>query len=123
MKISKITESNVLSLWLGTIGDFGELDEYIWNNFEHDFGLKFGGRTAPEIDAQEEAKSVRELIDGFSFCEQWMNNALSVCEQSGWSEANCAVVFFNVRYPKELAAKFFSSNFLTFIGNIEWDAH
>jgi len=72
MRVSDIAVSNVLSLWLGSFEDFGDLDEYIWASFERDFGMEFEERNAPEIDAHDQPKSVRELLDGFSFCDQWM---------------------------------------------------
>lgn len=120
--ISKITESNVLALWLGNIGDFGDLDGYIWDSFESDFGLKFGESTGPEADAHESVVPVEELLDGFSFSDSWKDDAVKTCNQAGWSGAHCAVVLYNVRYPAELAKARSASLPLTFVANINWSA-
>ena len=99
----------------------------IWTNISgrvlsEDFGIEFEERIAPEIDAQEQLTPVGELIDGFSFSDQWMENALAICKQKGLSEANCVVILFNVRYPAGLAEKCSPSCPIKFVGNIEWDA-
>ena len=122
MIVSELTESNVLSLWLGGVTNFSELDEYIWANFELDFGIKFEERTAPEIDAQDAAIPIKDLLDGFSFSDQWIDTAICTCERAGWHRANCAVILFNVRYPPKLVERTQPSSLVKFVGNIEWKA-
>lgn len=121
MKLSKLTEPNVISIWLGSITDFGDLDTYIWDNFENDFGVEFEERTAPEIDAQKLETPVKDLMDGFSFSNQWIELAVELCHKAGWKAANCAVVLFNVRYQPNLARAGDSCP-IRFVGNVEWVA-
>lgn len=119
MKTSNLLEPNVLSFWLGEITDFGDLDSYIWEQFEKDFGIEFSERTAPEADAHEKPIDVRALLDGFSFSSQWLEEAVRVCTSGGLVSANCAIILFNVRYEPTLVRDQASCP-VRFAGNVEW---
>lgn len=121
MKVSQLTESNVLSVWLGRIADFDDVDAYIWEHFERDFGIEFEEKTVPEADAKVEATPVRDLLAGFSFSRQWIENAVALCEKSGWTSANCAIVLFNVRYQPGLS-KAGTACPVHFVANVDWAA-
>ena len=121
MKTAELTESNVLAVWMGSIADFGELDAYIWEHFQRDFGIELGERTAPEVDAQEQLTPVRELLERFSFSHQWIEDAVGLCQQAGWTNANCAIVLFNVRYKPNLSRSAAGCP-IHFVGNVEWAA-
>lgn len=106
---------------LGSITDFGDLDAYIWEHFERDFGIEFEEATAPEADAHENVTAVRELLERFSFSQQWIEHAVTLCQKAGWVTANCAIVLFNVRYQESLSKATLTCP-VQFVGNVEWNA-
>lgn len=121
MKIAELTESNVLAVWMGSIANFDELDAYIWEHFQRDFGIEFGETTAPEAEAQEQLMPVRDLLERFSFSHQWIENAVDLCQRAGWTTANCAIVLFNVRYKPNISRAAAACP-IQFVANVEWAA-
>jgi len=120
MNSSQLKESHILSLWLGNVRSFNELDEYVMNGFENDFGFEFDQPNSPEIDAHDSLLNVQDLLSNFSFSKEWLNEALISCKNAEWSHAHCAVIFFHICYPETLNKLSRDGGKLTFIGNIHW---
>lgn len=88
----------VVSVWLGNIGIEDDLDDYLAEDFPEDFGFEIEPEEGPEYDIANPARPVEALLDGFSSCEDFMNEALEAAKKLGWEKANCALVFYNFAY-------------------------
>src|SRR4051794_6356502 len=95
-------KGGVVSLWLGNgLKSEAELDDYLADRFESDFGFALYPPDGPEYDVSETPKPVRDLLDGFSRCTVFMEPAVEAAGLPGWAEATAAVVFYNFKYDSD----------------------
>jgi hypothetical protein len=121
MRQEDLTEGHVIAVWLGDFSDLLDLDDYLGPEFERDYGFTINERSMPEISDPDGAEqNVRDLLNGFSGSRDWLDDAVHLCEQAGWSSAKAAVVFFHLRYRPELRTK--ADAPLQFVTNVPWYA-
>ena len=113
-----MTEASVVAIWIGDQRNELDLDDYMMNRFEEDFGFTLNERRMPEIDTQPEPVPLAELLKGFSMWESWFESAISRCAESGIEHAASAVVFHFLRYSPE-RCKIVKNPGLQFIGNFD----
>ena len=119
MRQQDITEGNVIAVWLGDFEDDISLDDYIQSRFESDFGFSLNERAMPEVSEPDgSVHSVRDLLDGFSWSEDWLEDAVRLCEAAGWQSAKAAVVFLHLRYRPELHVG--APGPLHFVASVPW---
>ena len=96
------TSGGFISLWLGNkaVSEL-ELDDYLSNQFESDFGFSIYGPDAPEYSAEEVSRGVRELLVGFSVYTTFLEAAVDAAHRTGWTDATTAVVFYNFAYDRK----------------------
>ena len=117
-----MTEGKVVAVWLGDLATPEALDEYFREPFERDHGFTINDRAAPEISEPDgQGHTVRELLTGFSFHEDWLEDAVRLCEQAGWRTARAAAVFDHLRYRPELCQH--PTAPMRFVANVPWRAH
>ena len=114
-----MTEARVVAIWLGDHRDELDLDEYMTDQFEDDFGFTINERQMPEIDTQPELVPVGELLKGFSMWESWYDSAVSRCAENGIEQASSAVVFHFLRFAPE-RCQVVANPSLQFVGNFDW---
>lgn len=115
-----MTEARVVAIWIGDHQDELDLDEYMMEQFEDDFGFTVNERRMPEIDTHSEPIPIAELLKGFSMWESWYEAALSRCAEIGIEKSSSAVVFHFLRFSPELC-KVQDNAGLRFIGNFDWE--
>jgi len=121
-KQDDIATKKSIAIWLGDLTDSDALDDYLnlGRQFESDFGFTINDRAAPEVSTPDgRVHDVSALLDGFSFCEDWLDDAVRLCREAGKTTARVAVVFYHLRYPSELCNN--SSAPLRFICNVPWN--
>ena len=104
-----------LSLWLGNFADEDELDEYLEEQFVHDFGFAIYTPDGPEADVEEQPKDIDTLLRSYSRGETFADVAVRAANAQGWYQATTAVVFYNFKYDPAFAAPEQKTR-LTFIG-------
>ena len=114
-----MTEESVVAIWIGDHRDELDLDEYMTDRFESEFGFTVNERRMPEIDTRPEPVPVSELLKGFSMWENWYEAAISRCAESGIEHGASAVVFHFLRFSPERCS-ITESPSLRFIGNFSW---
>ena len=116
----EISEGHVIAIWLGDFTSYDDLDDYIQHSFSNDFGFILNERKLPEIsepDGQE--IPVRDLLTGFSFWKDWIEDAVRLCQETGWTSAKGAAVFYHLRYRPELCLN--PNARLKFAANVPWN--
>ena len=114
-----MTEARVVAIWIGDHRAELDLDEYMTDHFEDDFGFTVNERRMPEIDTQPEAVPVTELLKGFSMWQSWYDSAVARCAELGLTQASSAVVFHFLRFAQE-RCQVAENPGLRFIGNFDW---
>lgn len=114
-----MTEARVVAVWIGDQRDELELDEYMMDRFESDFGFTINDRMMPEIDTRPEPSPVAELLKHFSDSKRWIGAAVSKCSEMGIEAATSAVVFPFLRFSTDLCP-ISAAPGLRFIGNFDW---
>jgi len=105
-----------ISLWLGNLNTEDEMDDYLGDGFENDFGFQIYTPDGPEGDVNEEGLiPIHELLIGFSRGESFVELGTEAAKTKGWDEATSALVFYNFRYDPKFINPDFSGLF-TFIG-------
>ncbi len=97
---NSIATTGKVSIWVGNFGSEDELDAYIFERFSKDFGFILNERNLPEISVEEEKKSIEELLTGFSWYKDFIEEAISLSKSKGIREASAAAVFHAVDYSK-----------------------
>ncbi len=115
----EMTEARVVAIWIGDQRDEIDLDAYLTDQFEIDFGFTINERMMPEIDTRPEAVSPAHLLKGFSMWESWHASAVSKCAAIGITEAASAVVFHFLKFDPS-RCKVADTDALCFIGNFDW---
>jgi hypothetical protein len=115
----EMTEARVVAIWVGNHRDELDLDEYMMEQFEDDFGFSVNERRMPEIDTQPEPVPVAELLKGFSMWDSWYRSAIARCAEIGIERCASAVVFHFLRYAPE-RCQVAENPGLRFIGNFDW---
>lgn len=122
MRQQDLTEGHVIAIWLGDFDDILSLDEYLGPAFEADYGFTINERSMPEISEPDGSRhSARDLLSGFSSADDWLDDAVRLCETAGWQNAKAAVVFYHLRYRPELCRN--AQAPLQFVCNVPWHAH
>ena len=107
-------------MWLGNFRSEDEIDGYLSEEFENDFGFKIYSLDGPESDVSEEGpKPVQELLEGFSRWESFIEAATAEANVKGWNEATTAIVFYNFKYDPQFINPD-SLGLLTFIGIVPY---
>lgn len=114
-----MTESRVVAIWIGDHRDELDLDEYMMNQFEDEFGFTVNERRMPEIDSQPEPVPVADLLKGFSMWENWYESAIEKCSEIGIEHGASAVVFHFLRFSSE-RCQIADEPGLQFVGNFDW---
>lgn len=123
IKQEDMTVGKSIAIWLGDLTDGDALDDYLnlGRQFEADFGFAINDRAAPEISTPDGREhDVSDLLDGFSFCEDWLEDAVRLCREAMATTAKVAVVFYHFRYRPELCTN--ASAPLRFVCNVPWEA-
>ena len=99
---AQFSKGGFISLWLGDkpVSEL-ELDDYMSNRFESDFGFAIHGPDAPEYSAERSSRGVRELLADFSVSATFVDAAVEAANQMGWTSATTAVVFYNFKYDRK----------------------
>lgn len=126
-----LREGQVVAIWAGDVDNEGELAEYLGTPFENDFGFLLDYEDLPEFTRSfSEPRlhahynrpflktDVRDLIAGFSWANEWTDEAERLCREKGLNSVKTVVVFPNLRYREELCRN--PQGRLHFIGNLLW---
>lgn len=119
MHQDEMTEARVVSIWIGDHRNELDLDEYMMERFESDFGFTVNERQMPEIDTWSAPVPIAVLLKGFSMWENWYDSALAKCTELEIGSASSAVVFHFLRFTPELC-KISEMTGLRFIGSFDW---
>lgn len=114
-----MTESRVVAIWIGDHRDEIELDEYIMEKFEGEFGFAMNERRMPEIDTRPEPVPIADLLERFSMWESWRDSALLRCAELNIESASSAVVFHFLRFSPD-RCQIADKPGMRFIGNADW---
>ncbi|WJV19379.1 immunity 22 family protein [Rossellomorea marisflavi] len=112
-----------VSIWIGNFTSEEELVEYTTNKytndgdsipsiFEKDFSLSYYDRDGVEKGwASEHANSIKELLGGFSYSDQFLGQI----DNMGCSEKfNCAILIYNMKYDVETTKGQYKNNEMRF---------
>jgi hypothetical protein len=114
-----MTEPKVVAIWIGDHRDELELDEYIMEKFESEFGFAMNERRMPEIDTRPEPVPIADLFERFSMWESWRDSALLRCAELNIESASSAVVFHFLRFSPD-RCQIADKPGMRFIGNADW---
>ena len=99
---SDFRKGGFVSLWLGNkLTGEEELDGYLAERFQSDFGFVIYPPDGPEYDVSETPKCIDDLLDGFSRSTTFKEAAVEAANLMGWAEATTAVVFYNFKYDSD----------------------
>jgi hypothetical protein len=102
---AELRAKSTVSIWLGGIQTEAEFDKYLRCCFADDFGFEIDPPAGPESSARAGAPiAIRPLLSGFSFASSFIDHAVRVASEHGWTVANAAVVFYGLRYDPSLIA-------------------
>ena len=110
--------SGYISFWLGNFISEKELDDYLSEEFENDFGFEIYPPAGPEYDvSMDVSRPISELIEGFSRWKFFIDVAITTAMAKNCKFATTAVVFYAFKYdPKFINPN--GSGKLTFIGDV-----
>ena len=114
-----MTGSRVVAIWIGDHRDELDLDQYMMERFEVEYGFTMNERRMPETDTRPEPVPVAELLKGFSMWESWYDSALFGCAKLEIDCGASAVVFHFLRFSPE-RCKVAEMTGLRFVGNFDW---
>ena len=110
--------SGYVSFWLGNFTSEIGLMDYLSEEFENDFGFEIYPPSGPEYRCStEDAKPIKELIEGFSRWENFIDEAANTAFAKRRQTASTAVVFYGFKYDTRFINPNGSGK-LTFIGDI-----
>ena len=91
-----------ISFWFGNFTSEAELDDYLSEKFENDFGFKIYPPAGPEYNVSTDgSKPISELLEGFSRWKLFIDAAKMTAIAKNWKIATTAVVFCGFKYdPK-----------------------
>lgn len=95
-----IATTGVVSIWIGDFTSESEMDDYIFGRFSQDFGFILNERSLPECGVEKEKKEIRELLTGFSWYRDFIDEAVDMIKAKGIHEASCAAVLHAADYTK-----------------------
>lgn len=107
----------VASFWVGNFGSEAELETYLKQGFEKDFGFKMSPREMPETAVNEWPEQVDALVEPFSRSEWYADNLLKLATEKGVEEVTTIVAFLNLDYRPE-AVKINPAAPLKFLGTV-----
>jgi hypothetical protein len=110
-----------ISVFLGDIGIEEAFEDYLFEDFPADFGFEIDPDDGPEFDFEARPKKIADLLDGFSWGEQFAPQVLEECANRGIEKAYCALVFYNFRYLPELAVNVNPNAPLRFLGVFDFN--
>lgn len=114
-----MTEARVVSVWVGDFDDYMAFDAYMLDSFERDHGFLLNDRAMPEASEPDgRVVEIRELLTGFSWSEDWLDEAVRLCCERGCPAAKMAAVFLHLRYRPEICQN--PGAPLRFITNVTW---
>lgn len=126
-----LREAEIVAVWAGDAENESDLNEYLGQPFESDYGFLLDQDDLPEfVVTFSEPRlhahynrpflqaDVRELLSGFSWSDEWRDEAERCCRRIGCDTAKTVVVFPNLRYRENLARN--TQSRLRFIGNFDW---
>jgi len=126
-----LRECQVVAIWAGDIDNEGELSEYLASPFEGDFGFLLDYDDLPEftrvfsesrVHAQYNRPFIKtdvgELLRGFSWSNEWADEAVRLCRQKGLKSVKTVVAFPNLRYREDLCRNARAP--LRFTANLRW---
>ena len=98
--IEDIKAAGCASIWVGNFTDEDKLMDYISPSgaFEEHFGFRMGENDSPEITTEPQLTPIRELLTGFSWSKDFIEEACSQADAQGITHANCAVVWHYINY-------------------------
>ena len=124
MKVKSMKSQRELSdasfaIWIGDLSSYTEVDNFLRDEFSEVFGFRLDAEgLEPEIDGGE-SKPIEELLQPFSSSRDFVQAAADLAVASGISSAQCAVVFYGMRYDESLETKYPGEEHpLRFLGNV-----
>jgi hypothetical protein len=100
---SEYTAGRAVSVWVGNFESEEALDEYLQKEegFAADYGFRIDDRSPPEVSVEKEKIGMRELLTGFSLCDQFLEEALAEAGKKKIDSASAAAVFHFLAYPEK----------------------
>jgi hypothetical protein len=95
---AEFRRSGVVSVFLGNLRSEAQADKYLAKRFPTDFGFAINPADGPEVFCRETPTPVRELLEGFSCANSFIDLAAKAATDLGWPKASCAVVFYNFAF-------------------------
>jgi hypothetical protein len=96
MRVDYPAERTV-SVWTGTFSSEDEFDRSIDNYVSKRLGLSTPIESICEVEFRPEAVPIRELIEGFSGWETFIDSIVAVAANHGCNTANAALVCYYVK--------------------------
>jgi hypothetical protein len=117
---AEFRRSGVVSVFLGNLRSEAQADKYLRKRFATDFGFSINPADGPEVFCRETPTAVRELLEGFSRANSFIDLAAKGATDVGWPEASCAVVFYNFAFEPAPPQK--AGRPLTFVGVFRFES-
>jgi hypothetical protein len=88
---------NHVSVWIGAFTDDDDFDLAADEDVEGQLNLPAELSTISEVAYEEDATSVRELLEGFSGWKGFVDEAVAAAEKAKVKNANAALVCYHLR--------------------------
>jgi hypothetical protein len=94
-------KSASVAIWIGHFESESALDDYLFFEFPHDFGVTPDENNQPEFVVSAISKSIEDLLKDFSQSRTFLKDASNVAMTKGYAEANAALVFYYTFFDSE----------------------
>jgi hypothetical protein len=88
---------NTVSIWIGAFTDDDDFDLAAEQDIEARLNLPAELSSMSEVAYDEEATSIRELLEGFSGWQSFIDDAVAAAEKANLKNANAALVGYHLR--------------------------
>jgi len=88
---------NQVSIWIGAFTDDDDFDLAAEQDVEARLNLPEELSAISEVAYDEEATSIRELLEGFSGWKSFVDDAVAAAEKANVKNANAALVCYHLR--------------------------
>ena len=113
-----------VAVWFGFFTDELDLDAYLSDDFDHDFGFRHTGRETMGSEYAVTAQFVpmRELVAEFSGSRSYTEAVVAAAAAARAASASTMLVIFNVEFdPERVAINPLAP--LTFLGNFDFEGY
>ncbi|WP_238655358.1 immunity 22 family protein [Paenibacillus piscarius] len=125
-------QEGFVSLWVGNVQSLEELDrlltvsysdegDFIPSIFANYFEIRRYDDAVREAEYYEEASNnLNLLLEGFSYDDEIAPKFITLVQEELPEEINAVILLYNFKYTGEIADATISSNYLRYLGSVEY---